>query len=212
MCDCPFCKESFFPYRKKLGVNIEESIIYQDENIFVTPDISPIGEGHFLIITWDHYCNFACAPQTVRDSVKKAIKFISEKVYEGDNFLLFEHGSTNLKKSGNSIDHAHIHTVKGAYSLSAEVEKQGLYSEFINISLDDYANDYSQKAYVWILEGKNSSFFTNPNIPSQYLRKVFKEKYPTATSYSFDWRKEHTTNESLTGYFNNLKYAKKINE
>ena len=87
MSGCPFCKESFFPYHKKLGLCIEDAIVFSDEYVFVTPDISPISEGHYLIITWEHYCNFASAPQKVRNSFYNALRFICEKIYKSNDFL-----------------------------------------------------------------------------------------------------------------------------
>lgn len=205
MSGCPFCKESFFPYHKKLGLCIEDAIVFSDEHVFVTPDISPISEGHYLIITWEHYCNFASAPQKVRNSFYNALRFICEKIYKSNDFLLFEHGSTNVKKSGNSIDHAHIHVIKGKKSILNEVKTQNLFSEQINISLEEYAKKYSSNAYIWVLENDSSNFFISLKLPSQYLRKVFKDKYPN--DYSFDWRKEYAEQPSLKDYFYNLELA-----
>ena len=39
---------------KKIGLNGTNWTVYEDENVFITPDISPVLKGHFLIVSKEH--------------------------------------------------------------------------------------------------------------------------------------------------------------
>lgn len=208
--NCPFCKEHLFPYHISLGLSLSEAIIFSDQHVFVTPDLSPIGELHFLIIPHKHYCNYATAPKVVRESLYKAIRYIREKIYQCEDFILFEHGSTKVNYGGNSIDHAHVHIIKGKYDiLSAIMEDSVFEKQFDNTSLDEYSTYHSELAYMWIMQGTHqSTFFTAKNPPSQYLREVFARLY--SIGYCYDWKNHYHNEQSIQKYLKHVKIAKEF--
>lgn len=205
---CPFCKEHFFPYHAKAGLKADEAIIYADDNVFVTPDISPVSEGHYLIVTKHHYCNFAKSPEGVRQSLFRAIRYIREKIFCSEVYLAFEHGSTKIAFAGNSIDHAHVHIIKQEFPLRDAVNKDAKFLEMLtNISLEEYAQKHSHDAYLWILTtGEHSTFYKVDSLESQYLRK--KVVNLSHLDYTYNWRDEYACKPSKEMYIRNLLLAK----
>jgi len=108
--DCFFCN-GLFQLNKKIGLASEESIIYQDDNVFITPDIAPVAKGHFLIISKVHWNSFANADENTYTSLEKAKDFLRNSVFKDTKILFFEHGSVRKNTAGACIDHAHIHVI-----------------------------------------------------------------------------------------------------
>jgi len=204
---CPFCVDGLFPYHKEIGVDVEHSIFLEDENIYVTPDISPVGEGHYLIITKEHCTNFVSSSVDVHLSLKNAIDIIVKNIYRSESYVVFEHGATLLKSAGNSINHAHVHIVKGEYQLIDNVKKEGFRPEQIHwCDFDTYADMSLDLPYIWISESGSKSIFINPdNLPSQYLRRKILEEKPL--EYDFDWGKNFSDHNSINQFHHNLYMA-----
>ena len=56
--DCPFCMNTRFKNNKLVNLPSEECILFENNNIYVQVDISPLCTGHIRIITKEHYLNF----------------------------------------------------------------------------------------------------------------------------------------------------------
>lgn len=56
--ECPFCTETRYINNKLANLPAEEAILFENEDIYVRVDISPLCLGHILIITNKHYLNF----------------------------------------------------------------------------------------------------------------------------------------------------------
>ena len=56
--ECPFCKNTRFSNNKLVNLPTEDSILFENANLYVQVDISPLCLGHILIITNKHYLNF----------------------------------------------------------------------------------------------------------------------------------------------------------
>ena len=69
--DCPFCMNTRFKNNKLVNLPSEECILFENNNIYVQVDISPLCRGHILIITKKHYLNDT---RKVMNSIKKYIK------------------------------------------------------------------------------------------------------------------------------------------
>ena len=110
-CECFFCDEGRFLVNKKIGLKGTNWIVYEDENVFITPDVSPILKGHFLIVSKEHINSFGNGNKKIFLSVQKAKKYLLEKIYCQKQVLFFEHGAVISHSAGGCIDHAHIHTV-----------------------------------------------------------------------------------------------------
>ncbi len=202
--NCPFCKDNFFPYHTQIGLDINDAILYSDDHVFVTPDISPVAVGHYLIITKKHYCNFAISPKAVQKSLFKAMRYVYEKIFLLDCFIAFEHGSTNISYAGNSIDHAHLHIIKGNLSLKEAVEADRKYREKLDaISLQQYSANHAEDSYIWIMSADRvSTFYKANSLESQYLRKKVLELAPL--NYTYNWRQEYSAKQSIDLYLHNL--------
>lgn len=176
---CLFCKENRFSINKKLNLPGEDSIIWEDDQIYVAPDLFPICIGHLLISSKFHYNSFANAPTITICSVKRTIDFLKTNIFRGYPFTIFEHGAVEKHTAGASIDHAHMHVVPISFDLQAEIEK----SPLIKCNAEPCAiNDLfklgvQNHPYIFC-QGRNqtSVIFRVGELPSQFLRKLIANK------------------------------------
>lgn len=173
MKKCVFCKEWRFPFHDEIRRNNSDTMLYQDENIFITADIGPITEGHALIITHQHNTNFMSTEEDVRLSVIKAIDFLCQNVYHSNSFIAFEHGSIENNEAGNSVDHAHIHVTPKPCDLVHAVINDGKFVKMYSIDIERYAKHHEPRPYLAIFQNNKVYFFIINQIPSQYLRFVY---------------------------------------
>ena len=68
-----------------LGLEGESSVIYADENVFVTPDIAPVVKGHYLIVTREHINSYGNADEKIYVSLEKAKKLRAKAEYDWQN-------------------------------------------------------------------------------------------------------------------------------
>lgn len=100
---CLFCEMAAgkIPYFK----------VYEDDSFLAFLDISPISEGHTILIPKQHYDNFMMLPlsvnQKLNEAVKKVLELLKTKLnFKGANVL------TNIGEvSGQSVFHCHIHII-----------------------------------------------------------------------------------------------------
>lgn len=85
--------------------------IYETQEILAFLDISPVSDGHTLVITKDHYVNFLDTPEQVFlgliDAVKKIVPAM-KKAYSYDAFTLTQN---NGSAAGQTVAHAHWHII-----------------------------------------------------------------------------------------------------
>ena len=55
---CPFCDGTRYINNKMANLPTTEAILFENEDLYVRVDISPLCLGHCLIITRKHYLNF----------------------------------------------------------------------------------------------------------------------------------------------------------
>lgn len=93
--ECPFCTETRYINNRLVNLPAEEAILFENNDIYVRVDISPLCLGHVLIITNKHYLNFFELPKEIKIQVsklKEKIKEVYKEIYNSD-VLFFEHGS-----------------------------------------------------------------------------------------------------------------------
>lgn len=171
--DCPFCKETRFNNNKLANLPTEDTILFENENIYVQVDISPLCLGHILIITNEHYLNFFETPKDIKNDVinlKKKIKETYKKIYNTD-VLFFEHGSAQSGYAGTSIDHAHLHCIPYNNDISSTLEKLlGIPIACDILTKDNFHNEFS---YIYIESEKiEKQIYKVEKLPSQFLRKL----------------------------------------
>ena len=101
--DCIFCKiaDGDIPCCK----------VYEDESVIAFLDISPLSEGHTLVIPKAHFERFdQCPPQLLADIAECTAKIASAVVsglgYDGYNVLCNNGGA-----AGQEVNHVHFHVI-----------------------------------------------------------------------------------------------------
>jgi len=176
--DCPFCKNTRFKNNKLADLPTEDTILFENEKIYVQVDISPLCLGHILIITNDHYLNFFKTSNEIKKDtikIKDKIKEIYKQVYNTD-VLFFEHGSAQSGYAGASIDHAHLHCIPYKFDINDSLHK--LLGEPIEcdiLSSDNFNNEFS---YIYLESEQNGKLIYKVNkLPSQFLRRLLSENF-----------------------------------
>lgn len=177
--ECPFCKDSRFNNNRLINLPTEKSILFENKNIYVQVDISPLCRGHILIITNKHYLNFFETTNEIKKEVKalkETIRKIYKDIYNMDT-IFFEHGSAKPGYAGASIDHAHLHCIPGNIDI---------YSDLNNIlknpiNCDILSQEYQFKnefSYIYLEDSKNGKIiYKVEKLPKQFLRKLISKKF-----------------------------------
>ena len=98
MADCIFCK-----IRDRI---IPKVFTYEDDEVMVFPDISPLAPIHLLIMPKSHFRDFGdLRDDVLLGKIRKVIqKMIKEQKLEGKGYRLVVNGG-----GAQIIDHLHIH-------------------------------------------------------------------------------------------------------
>lgn len=194
---CTFCNETRFINNELANLPTEEAILFENEDLFVRVDISPVCLGHILIVTNKHYLNFFEIPKNMKKQVEKLqnkIKKIYKEVYNSD-VLFFEHGSAQSGYAGASIDHAHLHCVPYKFDMVEDLNRTfGRFRECNIITSDEkFDNDFS---YLYIQNTKENKgrVYTVEKLPSQFLRKLCFEKQGIE---GYKWQEKCTNSDSV---------------
>lgn len=177
LTDCRFCENTRFDDNKLFNLPTDETILFENENIYVKVDISPLCIGHILIVTNSHYLNFYETSKEIKQDViriKEKIKDIYKQVYNAD-VLFFEHGSAQPGYAGSSIDHAHLHCVPYKFDITDSLnDLLGTPIKCDILSLNDFNNEFS---YIYLEKNDNEKLiYKVEQLPSQFLRKLLSEK------------------------------------
>lgn len=191
--ECPFCMETRFINNKIANLPSESCILYENENLYVGVDISPLCEGHILIITKKHYLNFYETPKYIKKDVIRLInkiKQVYKEVYHQD-ILLFEHGSAFSGQAGSSIDHAHLHCIP--HILDIDLGKR--FPNKLNCNILEEYNFKNEFSYLYIATINSKTIYKVEQLPSQFLRSIIAEKL---NSKEYLWQKKCSTSDSIT--------------
>ena len=176
--ECPFCSNTRYINNRLVNSPAEEAVLFENNDLYVRVDISPLCLGHILIITNKHYLNFFEIPKEIKKQViklKDNIKNVYKQLYDTD-VLFFEHGSAKSGYAGASIDHAHLHCIPYKFDISDYLNKVLGSPEECNIisSKKEFHNEFS---YIYIeSEHNGSKIYKVEKLPSQFLRKLVFEK------------------------------------
>jgi len=101
--DCIFCKIT-----KK---EIPSKIVFENELNLAFLDISPISEGHTIIIPKNHYTTLEDIPENDLSEIYKTVKIIATMLHEkleidGYNIL-----QNNFSAAGQVVKHFHVHII-----------------------------------------------------------------------------------------------------
>ncbi len=205
---CVFCGSQRFRINRYLNLPTESSIIYEDQYVFVTPDVAPVIDGHYLIVAQEHIHSFGNANEYTFKAVEKAKRFLIENVYHSELVLFWEHGAVLSNTGGASIDHAHMHAIPCVVGF--DIEKV----------LDEYFDYLDQKKRISYSALRENAQFLKPyisyafgydvgfyrcvhNIPSQFFRFLISQYAPQ----EYNWRLRYTDNESKQSFMRTLSLA-----
>jgi diadenosine tetraphosphate (Ap4A) HIT family hydrolase len=197
--DCYFCGESKFSLNKAVGLPGEDSIIYRDENLFITPDIAPLVKGHFLIVPNEHLLSFAEANDSVKKSLKKAKEFLSQTVFENNKkVLFFEHGAVKGLSNCDCVDHAHIHALPISFDIDSFVKNSDYVKTQKQIATNEALSALAESTqpYLYYEMGLEKWVYPVDNIPSQFFREIVASYLKIG--YNYNWKiffKEKLSNQ-----------------
>ncbi len=186
--------------RGEADLTSDNPILFETEHFYLTIDLHPVSDCHYLIIPKGHYTSYSLVPVEYERELDFIVGLIKEKT-NTENFILFEHGSgivnERLVGCGNSIFHAHLHFIGGLkYDLteilgvisSYGVNPKELFMKRIkpgesllqNISVATYDGSCYHSPYLF-LKFNDTDCFVMPEreetrIQSQFFRKMFAEE------------------------------------
>lgn len=172
--DCPFCKNTRFKNNELINIDTINSIIFENDNLYIQVDISPLCRGHILIVTNKHYLNFYETSKNIKDDViklKDKIREIYKEIYNSD-VLFFEHGSSMSGYAGSSIDHAHIHAIPFNYDFNNDLNL----GREINCDIFKTFNFHNEFSYIYLENSNKNIIYKVEKLPSQFMRKVVSDK------------------------------------
>ena len=208
-CDCFFCEDRRFELNEKIGVASDESIIYQDDYVFITPDIAPVLEGHFLIVTKVHWNSFANVDDDTYNSLERAKDYLRHSIFSNEKVMFFEHGAVRENTAGACIDHAHMHVIP----IPTDIDIDGFISVFISsdkikankISIQKCARD--NQPYIFYETDRDSSWYYPVDmLPHQFFRMMVSYRF-SITHYR--WGEQYKTDKSKELFETTLSLGKR---
>jgi diadenosine tetraphosphate (Ap4A) HIT family hydrolase len=202
-CDCYFC-DGLFQLNKRIGLASEDSIIYQDDNVLITPDIAPVAEGHFLIITKTHWNSFANVDDNTYYSLERAKEYLKRTVFKGKRILFFEHGAVKENTAGACIDHAHMHVIP----ISFDIDIDKYIRTFVSVeriiankrNIQQCVKD--EQPYVFYeIDGDGQWYYPVDVLPHQFFRMMVSYRFSVN---NFRWGEQYKTEESKELFRNTL--------
>ena len=196
-CKCFFCGNGRFSVNKKIGLNGANWVVYEDENVFVTPDVSPVLKGHFLIVSKEHINSFGNGNKEVFLSLQKAKEILVEKVYGQEQVLFFEHGAVISHMAGGCIDHAHLHAIplEKAIDVDAYIDKYKLLETPKLKMTYETVHRFAEEGRPYIAYGynKNNMWIRSANrLPTQFFRLLVSDYYPGEYNWKIACKSEHS--------------------
>ena len=131
MKDCIFCKI--------INNELPSYKLCENKHAIAILDVSPISDGHTLIISKKHYQNFSSCPDEVLSSMSLLSKQVANKLFNsslkpwGMNYLSNENAI-----AGQVINHFHIHVIPKYSKNEGFVDNKGL------IRVDDIKSTYEK--------------------------------------------------------------------
>lgn len=189
--DCPFCKNTRFKNNELINIDTSDSVLFENNNLYIQVDISPLCRGHILIVSNNHYLNFYETPKEIKDDViklKDKIRKVYNEIYNSD-VLFFEHGSSKSGYAGASIDHAHIHVIPTNYDFNNELDL----GVAINCDIFKTLDFHNEFSYVYLENKMKSVIYKVEKLPSQFMRKVVSNKL---NSSGYLWQENCITSNS----------------
>lgn len=195
-CECFFCGDQLFKLNKEIGIAFDKAIIYEDENIFITPDIAPVIEGHFLIVSKIHENSFANVDDDTYFSLERAKEHLRSCIFKNRKILFFEHGAVIEGYAGACIDHAHMHVIP----ITSDIDIDDYISFFVTHDKISASKENlfecakNRQPYIYYEIEKNETwFYPVKMLPRQFFRMMVANHFSVA---NYRWGEKYRTPES----------------
>ncbi|MEM4067542.1 MAG: HIT family protein [Candidatus Micrarchaeaceae archaeon] len=103
MANCVFCKIA--------AKQIKSDIVFENDDVIAFKDISPVSEGHTLIIPKQHYLDVFDIPPDLLRKVIVATQEVAKKMEKEQGVSSINLLNCSRKQSGQSVYHFHIHLI-----------------------------------------------------------------------------------------------------
>lgn len=182
MPNCIFCQEIentegsvFYEF---VGEEIQERIIYEDEDFIILVPIGCFVEGGVLLLTKKHYPSFAHLPKekfTKLELLITKLKKIILKIW-GVTPIVFEHGpGLKTSKGDCCVDHAHLNIFPVDVSVHDNL-KDRYYQKLNSVAeLNNYK--YLTNGYLLVDSPIDGIYiYDGKDVKSQLIRRYLTEK------------------------------------
>jgi ubiquinone/menaquinone biosynthesis C-methylase UbiE/diadenosine tetraphosphate (Ap4A) HIT family hydrolase len=121
---CLLCSDIRFDINRREGLPGASSIIWGNNELFLSVDIAPVVHGHLLLTTEAHYACYGESPAYLDKVIlanMQRIDSLFRQAY-GVPPIFCEHGPASPKKAGACIGHAHLHCLPSSISIGNILE------------------------------------------------------------------------------------------
>ena len=206
--NCPFCKGNRKKFLAKNQYDIKSMYFYEDADFSVSPDLSPLVNGHLLVIPTQHLASFG---ELTDDAILLRMHKIAEYLLGSNDLLVFEHGAVLEGEGGASVDHAHLHVMPRPKDMTVEKIDQYIKdagcvtSEKVAAPHSVLVTFYKEKQpYIYYeLQGERYAYPVH-SIPHQFLRLML-QPY---CQISYNWRDTYKTEECRNNVKKTIEYVK----
>ena len=200
---CDLCLDGRQDIYRKHGIHRSTSILWGNDEVYVIPDISPLTEGHLLIVSVKHFCSFGSKPGAAMlaiEAAKQTVHKLYRQVYKKPA-LFFEHGAALPGKAGACIDHAHLHCLPAILSLkSALDQKLGPGTKVTMKQLQEMHE--AARSYLFLEEEPHGSLaYPVDVLPCQFHRRIVAE---LMGGKEWDWHLTRFESEERGAYARTL--------
>lgn len=103
MADCVFCKI--------IAGQLPAHKVYENDKIFAFLDISPVNQGHTLVVPRSHHTDLLETPDDVLADMIVRTKKIAEATIKAVNADGFNIGINTRPVAGQAVFHTHLHII-----------------------------------------------------------------------------------------------------
>ena len=119
--DCIFCKIA--------NKEINSNFVYEDETVMAIMDISPVCDGHVLVIPKNHYETVFDVPKDILAHIMEVANNLKDKIMDVTN----EKGITLTVNYGDKqeVKHMHLHILPNIHKPASKPIEQ-VYNEIMD--------------------------------------------------------------------------------
>lgn len=175
----------------------DETLLFQNDEVYVLPALGSFVSGYVLLIHQDHCDCFAEAMSITTARTKQKLRSLLEEVYQ--KCIFFEHGRAGgcFDRGNCRIDfHAHLHALPVDVDISDRIAE-----DFQQIQIDSWhdivplAEEYPEYLYFENSNEEQYFYVVEGTAEDQYLRKRVCESIDLPVEYA-NWR-QHPFHDTM---------------